>query len=489
MGVGLADITLSRGKPDTWGSGQQPLNLSRETRASFKGRPRSFIQRKEQPIVPTELERIAEKARKEPNLQMTSLAHHITKESIWESLCHIPKNSARGVDEQTVEQTKASFGVWVEEMITAIHKRCYKAPDIRRAYIPKPGQCSKRPIGVPTVADRALQRSVATVLSSIYENDFLKCSYGGRANVGAHTALCTFNEIVAGKKVGWVFECDLKNFFGSLNHGWVERFVKHRVGDPRILKLIRSWLKAGIFEDGVTKANDRGTPQGGSVSVVISNIYLHYVLDLWFEKVVKPRLKGEAYLIRYIDDFVICFQYREDAVKVSNVLPRRLSRFSLSIEPSKTKLVEFGRFAAKWAKLKGKRLQTVYFLGFTHYCTINRKGNFQVGRKTEKSRQRRFLVRLQKIMYIVRHKPLKQQVFEINQLLQGYYAYYGMGGNISLLHRTYRHAEKYWRKALSSRSQRGYVSWDKFVKIKGHYPLRRPRLYVPYSRMQSLAVL
>lgn len=439
--------------------------------------------------MPTGLERIAEKSRRETNVQFTSLAHHITRENIWESLCRTPKNSASGVDKQTVEEAKESFTDWVGDMVTAVHRRSYKAPEIRRVYIPKPGRNTRRPIGVPTVSDRALQRTVAAVLSNIYENDFLNCSFGGRSNLSAHTALCTFNEIVAGKKVGWVYECDIKNFFGSLNHGWVERFVKHRVGDPRILKLIRGWLKAGILEDGVISANQEGTPQGGSISVLLSNLYLHYVLDLWFEKVVKPCLDGEAYLIRYIDDFVICFQYRKDAVKVGSVLPKRLAKFSLSLEPSKTKLVEFGRFATKWAKAKGKRLKTIYFLGFTHYCTRNRKGNFEVGRKTEKSRQRRFLVKLQKIMYIIRHKPLKQQVMEINWMLQGYYAYYGMGGNMSMLCRTYRLAELFWRKSLSSRSQRGSVSWEKFYIIRENYPLRRPKLYVPYSRMQSFAVL
>jgi group II intron reverse transcriptase/maturase len=180
-------------------------------------------------------------------------------------------------------------------------------------YIPKPGKKEKRPIGVPTVSDRALQRSVTEVLSAIYENDFLDCSFGGRPGRGAHNALCTFHEIVSGRKISYVYECDLKNFFGSLNHGWVERFVEHRVGDPRILKLIRGWLRAGVMENGTVKASEMGTPQGGSISVLLSNIYLHYVLDLWFERVVKPRLKGEAYLIRYIDDFVVCFQYAADA--------------------------------------------------------------------------------------------------------------------------------------------------------------------------------
>ncbi len=437
----------------------------------------------------TGLKRIADKARSDTNLKFTSLAHHITDMLVWDSLKHIPRSSAQGVDEQTVNEAKETFSSWVKEMITAMHRCSYRAPVIRRVYIPKPGKSEKRPIGVPTISDRALQRSVYLVLSSIYEQDFLKCSFGGRPGIGAHNALCTFNEVVSGKKVSWVLEADLKNFFGSLDHGWILRFVEHRVGDPRILKLIKSWLKAGILEDGQIRENFEGTPQGGSISVILSNIYLHYVLDLWFEKVVKPRLNGEAYLIRYLDDFVVCFQYQKDALSFKEVLKKRLRRFSLEIQPAKTKLVDFGRFAHKWAKKRNRKLQTVYFLGFTHFCTRNRAGNFTVGKKTERSRQKRSIQKLSKVMQIIRHKPLEEQSIEINQILQGYYAYYGMGGNINALNRIYRFTEYYWRKMLSSRSQRGKVTWEKFQKIKESFPLRKPRLYIPYVRMKSLAVL
>jgi len=439
--------------------------------------------------VRTQLERIAEKSWRETNFQFTSLAHHLTPELIWNNLKCIPSKSGTGIDGRTVTEAKETFDQWIEGAISSIHRKGYKAPAVRRVYIPKPGKKEMRPIGVPTVMDRAIQRSVAEVLSCIYEQDFLDCSFGGRPNLGAHKALCTFNELVAGKKVSYVYECDLKNFFGSLNHGWLERFVELRVGDPRILKLIKGWLKAGVMEDGERKESTIGTPQGGSISVLLSNIYLHYVLDLWFAKVVKPRLRGEAYLVRYLDDFVVCFQYKEDAIKFEKVLPKRLAKFSLELELTKTRLVDFGRFSQKWAKEKGERLETVYFLGFTHYCCRNRKGNFQVGRKTEKTRLKRFVTKLQEVMYIIRHKPLSQQRIEINQMLRGFYAYYGMGGNLTTLLRINRLAERIWRRALSSRSQRGNITWEKFNSIKILHPLQRPRLYVPYSLMKSLAVL
>ena len=259
------------------------------------------MQSEEKPVMATGLERIAAKAREEPKLRFTSLAHHITGERVWENLNRIPNRSAPGVDGQRVAQAKEDFAVWIEPMLEAVHRQGYPAPPIRRVYIPKPGKQEKRPLGVPCVSDRALQRSTAEVLSAIYEQDFLPCSFGGRPGLGAHQALATLTEVIAGRKVGCVLEADLKNFFGSLDHGWLLRFVEHRVGDPRLISLIRRWLKAGILEDGEIHPNEEGTPQGGSISVLLSNVYLHYVLDLWFERVVKTRLRGEAYLVRYID--------------------------------------------------------------------------------------------------------------------------------------------------------------------------------------------
>src|SRR6266699_4493499 len=382
-------------------------SIQRETRPS--------MQREDQLTMETKLEQIAAKARREPNLRFTSLAHHVTRERVQKNLSQIPKRSAAGVDGQTVEAAKESFEEWIEPMLQSIHRQGYKAPDIRRVYIPKPGKTEKRPLGVPTVSDRALQRSTAEVLSAIWEQDFLPCSFGGRPGLGAHHALATLNEVIAGGKIGWVLEADLKNFFGSLDHGWLLRFVEHRVGDPRLISLIRRWLKAGVVEDGDVRPNEEGTPQGGSISVLLSNVYLHYVLDLWFERVVKARMRGEAYLVRYIDDFVICFQYRADALRVQDALCKRLGKFGLTLEPIKTKLVEFGRFAQRHAAKHGrKRPETIYFLGFTLYCTRNLKGNFRIGMRTEKSRLRRSLMSLQDLLRRIRHLSVREQVNTLN---------------------------------------------------------------------------
>src|SRR5215472_16992523 len=452
-------------------------SIQRETRPS--------MQREDQLTMETKLEQIAAKARREPNLRFTSLAHHVTRDRVQKNLSQIPQRSAAGVDGQTVAAAKESFEEWIEPMLQSIHRQGYRAPDIRRVYIPKPGKTEKRPLGVPT------QRSTAEVLSAIYEQDFLPCSFGGRPKLSAHHALATLNEVVARGMISWVLEADLKNFFGSPSHDWVLRFVEHRVGDPRLISLIRRWLKAGVLEDGAVHPSEQGTPQGGSISVLLSNLYLHYVLDLWFERVVKGRLRGEARLVRYIDDFVICFQYRSDAIRVQDALRPRLGKFGLTLEPTKTKLVEFGRFAQRHAGKRGRnRPETIYFLGLTLYCTRNRKGNFKVGMRTEKSRLRRSLTSLQELMQRVRHHRISDQVSEINAALRGHYAYYGVAGNIRSLVRVYWAVTCYWLRMLRSRSRAGArLTWDAFNQIQQRTPLLPPKLRLPYSELQALAVL
>jgi RNA-directed DNA polymerase len=439
----------------------------------------------------TDLERIAAKARSEPTLRFTSLAHHITPDRVCRNLMRIPSRSAVGIDGQTAQAAKDSFSEWIGPMLQSVHRQGYHAPAVRRVYIPKPGKTEKRPLGVPTIADRALQRSAAEVMSAIYEQDFLPCSFGGRPRLSAHHALATLNEIIAGGKISWVLEADVKNFFGSLSHEWLLRFVEHRVGDPRLINLIRRWLKAGVMEDGAIHPSDEGTPQGGSISVLLSNLYLHYVLDLWFERVVRGRLRGEARLVRYIDDFVICFQYREDAIRVETALRRRLEKFSLTLEPDKTRLVEFGRFAQRQAGKRGRtRPETLYFLGMTLYCSRNLKGNFKVGMRTEKSRLRRSLATLRERMRQIRHFAITDQAHEINLILRGHYAYYGIAGNLRSLLKVYRTVERYWRKMLQSRSRDGKrLTWEIFSKIKERCPLLRPKLRLPYGKLQALAVL
>jgi len=355
---------------------------------------------------------------------------------------------------------------------------------------PKPGKREKRPLGVPCVNDRALQRSTAQVLSAIYEADFLPCSFGGRPERGAHHALATLNEGNRRRqgKLGAgggpeEFLRESQSRMGAPLRGAPRRRSAHDQPDPAL-------VEGRHLEDGEIYPNEEGTPQGGSISVMLSNVYLHYVLDLWFERVVKPRLRGEAHMIRYIDDFVMCFQYREDAVRVQDALCKRLGKFGLTLEPTKTKLVEFGRFAQRHAAKHGrKRPETIYFLGFTLYCTRNLKGNFRIGMRTEKSRLRRSLMSLQELLRRIRHWSVREQVNTLNAALRGHYAYYGIAGNFRSLQKVHRAVERYWHKMLCSRSWAGRITWDMFRQIKQRQPILRPKLYLPYRKLQALAVL
>lgn len=436
-----------------------------------------------------ELEGVAVKARREENLCFTSLAHHLTREAMWNGLNSIPTNTGVGIDGCDVIKAKEEFPRWVDTTIKSIHDKGYRAPAVRRVYIPKPGKNAKRPIGVPTVLDRSLQIATSQTLSAIYEQDFLSCSYGGRPGRNAHQAIATLTTAIASCKVSWVYEADLKNFFGCIDHGWVLRFLKHRVGDPRIISLIERWLKAGVMEDGVFTKTDKGTPQGGPISVLISNLYLHYVLDLWVEKVVKPKLRGEVYYVRYIDDFVLCFQYQSDAQAFERVLPQRLSKFNMELEPTKTRLIGFGRFAMRDSIRFGESLETLYFLGFTFYCTKNRKGRFLIGSKTEKGRFKRSVLKMKETLLRNRHRPLADQRKLINSMMSGHFRYYGIAGNFDSLMRFHRITTRLWLKVLRTRSQKSRLSWAKFNKILESFPILEPKIYITYGELRSMAQL
>jgi group II intron reverse transcriptase/maturase len=276
----------------------------------------------------TKLERIAAKARSNKRQRFTSLAHHITPELLGECLNEIPYNTSAGIDRMDIKKAKGTFTPWSQEVIGQIHQLGYRPPAARRVYIPKPGKAEKRPLNVPTVFDRTLQRSVSKILTGIYEADFLDCSFGGRPNRSAHQAIATVRKAIMSRRVNYVYEADLKNFFGSLDHGWAQNFIDLRVGDPRITTLIKRWLKAGHVENSQHELSVRGAAQGGPISVLLSNVYLHYVLDLWIERVVKPRLSGEVYYVRYLDDFILCFEKRADAERFERVLVKRLAKFS-----------------------------------------------------------------------------------------------------------------------------------------------------------------
>jgi RNA-directed DNA polymerase len=467
---------------------RKPIFLRKHKLHSVAVREPLFNERNDFFMV-TGLERIAAKARSEKNAQFTSLTHHITKERILGNLKQIPKKTSVGTDGINRDDCMKYFLENYESVLNSIHNKGYKAPPVRRVYIPKPGKSEKRPIDVPTILDRALQRTVSEVLSNIYEQDFLNCSFGGRPQKSAHNALCTLDNYIARTRVNWVYEADLKNFFGSLNHAWVLKFLEHRVKDPRIISLIRRWLKAGVWEEGEIKSSEVGTPQGGSISVLLSNIYLHYVLDLWFEKVVKPKMKGECYLIRYLDDFIVLFQREDDLKRFVEVLPKRLSKFDLQLEPEKTKHFAFGRFEKDKAKLNNyKRKPVIKFLGFSIY-TYFKIGKFVVEFKTESKRLARSLQKLKERLRLIKHIPLAAQAIELSSILRGHFNYYGLGGNSESIKKFHHEAIKYWRKTLSDRSQNGRVKWERMDKYIELFSIPDAKLKIPYSKMSEYVLL
>lgn len=436
-------------------------------------------------MMSTSMDRIATKTREDKKLCFTSLAHHITPQRLLNSLLQIKPSSSAGVDGEDVNTALGTFASWSGNLIDAMHRRGYRPPPAKRVYIPKPGKDALRPISMPTVKDKALQRATAEVLNSIYEEDFTDASFGGRPKRSAHQAVATLRQGIMKYPMNWLYEADLKNFFGSLDHRWVERFLTQRVGDPRIVTLIRRWLKVGVLEEGRHIRATEGAAQGGPISVLISNIYLHYVLDLWVEKVVKPRMQGKVIYVRYLDDFVLCFQYHSDVIRFQRVIAKRLAKFSLELEPSKTRLVKFGRHASR----KDNKPETFYFLGFTFYCGKNRKGGFKVCMKTEKSRLRRSCANLTEKLKKIRHLPVCVQQKQINQVLRGHYQYYGVADNWDSMKKFYYHTVRNWRKWLSTRSQKGKVNWEKYQKLLKCYPLQAPRVRVSYWRLEKMALL
>ena len=480
MGVGPADSTPSMEKARHMGKRLAQFE-------SFQGYTDSTLRENEPlfnerntSIVKTKLEGIASKSRNEKNLRFTSIAHLISPDLVLSHLQKMQSSSAKGVDGESVKEAKDTFDKWINPMLQSVHRKGYKAPAVRRVQIPKPGRKEKRPIGIPTVSDRALQGAVAEVLSAIYEQDFLPNSFGGRASLSCHHAVINIASVVNRGKANWVLECDLKNFFGSMSHEWIMKFVSHRVGDPRILNLILRWLRAGVVEDGTWSPTEIGTPQGGPISVLLSNLYMHYVLDIWFVKMVKDQLSGDAELIRYLDDFVIIFQKESDAKRVLKALEERIPKFGLSLNYEKTRLLPFGRFSFEKKEAPGN----FQFLGFNIYEAKSRSGKFRIGLKASKERVHRGMVKLKAEVMKNRHAPVAWQAFRINQSLRGMFNYYCFSDCAADQYRIRYEIMRTWYRALGSRSQR-HLSWKKFYRILQWNPLQKTKVRIKFNAFEQ----
>ena len=403
----------------------------------------------------------------------TSLAHLIDLELLREAYRVTRKDGAVGADSQTGEQ----YGERLEENLKNLHERLrtrtYRATPVRRVYIPKAGG-GKRPIGIPTFEDKIVQRAVVLLLSAIYERDFYDFSYGFRPRKGAHQALRDLREGCMTMGGGWVVDADIRGFFDSVNHAVLRDILRHRVNDGGILRLIGKWLQAGVLESGELLHPEMGTPQGGVISPLLANIYLHTVLDEWFVREVQPRLEGKSFLIRYADDFLLVCQRERDAQRVLAVLAKRLAKYGLTLHPDKTRLIRFQKPHEEEPRRDGDG--TFEFLGFTHHWARSLRGYWVIKRRTARKALHRSLQALQAWCKENRHLPLPEQHRMLSRKLRGYYAYYGIRGNYKALYLLYRFTQRAWVKWLNRRGSKKHFGWKAFAALESRLPLPTPSI-------------
>jgi len=424
--------------------------------------------------VSTKQQRIAQLAKQSPEMGFTSLAYHIDLRWLYEAYLRVRPDGATGVDGQTVKDYTVHLRDNLQSLLDRAKSGTYQAPPVRRVHIPKGTSGDTRPIGIPTFEDKVLQRAVVMVLEAVYEQDFLDCSYGFRPKRSAHQALDAVWQQTMGIGGGWILEVDIRKFFETLDHAHLRELLKQRIRDGVLLNLIGKWLNAGVLEDGAITYPDEGTPQGGVVSPLLANVYLHYVLDVWFERDVKPLLKGRAFLVRYADDFIIGFACEEDARRVLEVLPKRFGKYGLAVHPEKTQLVPFVRppqAPSPSRSSAGSRPGAFDLLGFTHYWGRSRRGYWVVKRKTAQGRLSRALKTIAQWCRLNRHQPLETQHKTLSQKLLGHFAYYGITGNGLSLQWFRDGVTRNWRKWLARRRRRGFLSWAIFGRLLQHYVL------------------
>ena len=440
--------------------------------------------------VSTKQQRLAELAKQSPQMGFTSLAYLMDMAWLYEAFQRTRKDGAAGVDGQTGKDYEKDLEANLRSLLDRAKSGTYRAPPVRRVHIPKGGSTTEtRPIGIPTLEDKVLQRAVTMLLEPIYEQDFYDCSFGFRCGRSAHQALEALWKQTMDSHGGWILEVDIRKFFDTLDHAHLREFLKQRVRDGVLTRLIGKWLQAGVQEDGTVTYPEAGSPQGGVISPVLSNIFLHYVLDEWFEQVVKSRLRGRAYLIRYADDFVIGFTDEKDARRVLKVLPQRFSKYGLTIHPDKTKLIPFAqpspRAAGKGAGA-GPQPGTFTLLGFTHYWGRSLKGNWVVKRKTASSRLSRAVRSIALWCRFNRHQPLGEQQHTLGQKLRGHFAYYGITGNRKSLSWFRYEVVRCWRKWLNRRNRERSLDWDLFNRLLERYPPPPARVvHSVYARAAS----
>jgi RNA-directed DNA polymerase len=428
----------------------------------------------------TKLTRIAEIAKEKPNEVFTSLYHHLNVEMLLQCHKELSRNKASGIDGVTKAHYEANLEENITKLVKELKNHSYKPQAVRRVYIPKGEGKEMRPLGIPAYEDKIVQLGLSRILQAIYEADFLNVSYGFRPNRSCHDAIKQLNRIIEKGKISYVVDADIKGFFNNVDHRWLIKFIGHRIADPNIKRLIVKYLKAGTMENEEWEPTELGTPQGPIISPVLANIYLHYALDLWFERIVKKSCKGQAELVRYADDFVCCFQYKEDAHKFYNSLIKRLAKFNLEVADDKTKIIMFGRFAEENCRKMGLgKPETFDFLGFTHYCSKSKQGKFRVKRKTSMKKFKAKIKEFKQWIKAVRNLHDTKDIFDkVRAKLLGHYRYYGVTDNSKMVSSFRHNVLRILFKWLNRRSQRKSFEYNKFNLYLKVNPLPNPKIYV-----------
>lgn len=429
------------------------------------------------------LEQIAIRAKRDQKLKFLSLVHHVNEANLAECYRELKRNKACGIDGETVDALGDNLQERIGQLVKNLKSKRYRPQPVRRVYIPKAGKAEKRGLGIPTVEDKLVQIIVKKIIEPIFEANFLDCSYGFRPSRNCHQAVKALDQAVMTKPVNVIVEVDIRKFFDRVNHRWLQRCLEERIADPNMMWLVRRFLKAGVMEGGEVSPSTVGTPQGGVISPLLANIYLHYVLDLWFEKIIKPQSKGYMELIRYCDDFVVCCESEHDAKHFLETLIQRLSKFGLEVAEDKTKILKFGRRVWQLAQKRHEKVESFDFLGFTHYCKKSRGGKFIMGHKTQKESLSRKLKETKEWLKRIRNQIVLKDWWPILKAkLTGHYNYFGISGNYRCLEQYYKAMFSMVFKWINRRSQKKSMTFEKYCKYLEHNPLPMPRIcYALYT--------
>ena len=462
-----------------------PVTEAVEPRAETKGTAdqQSTLRTQSRDRVNQALTRVRQVARQRKKEQFTTLHHHINVDTLQTAFYALRRRAAAGVDGVTWEDYEADLEPRLEDLHRRVHRGAYRPQPSRRTYIPK-ADGRQRPLAVAALEDKIVQGACAMVLNAIYEEDFLGFSYGFRPGRGPHDASDALAVAITSRKVNYILDADVRDFFGSVSQSWLVRFLEHRIGDKRIIRLIQRWLKAGILEDGVVTVDDRGTGQGSVISPLLANIYLHYVLDHWAERWRRREAQGDLIIVRYADDLVAGFEHEDDARRFLDAMRERFDAFALALHPEKTRLIEFGRHAAARRARSGfGRPETFTFLGFTYICGRSRRGHFQLQRKTRRDRQRAKLQEIKEELRRRMHQPIPLQGSWLKQVVTGHFAYYAVPTNARALSAFRHYVTDLWRRTLRRRSQKDGFTWARMTQLAAGW-LPEPRILHPWPDLR-----